>query len=95
MTRVPSSRPWLRLLGLVAAGAFAACGGAQPGAKPAKSVIQNKGSDTMVNVAQAWAEEYKKVAPDVDVEVSGGGSGVGIAALVKGARSTSPMPAAT
>ena len=38
----------------------------------------------MVNLAQAWAEEYKKVAPDVDVEVSGGGSGVGIAALIKG-----------
>jgi len=38
----------------------------------------------MVNLAQAWAEEYKKVAPDVDVEVSGGGSGVGIAALQKG-----------
>jgi len=46
--------------------------------------IQNKGSDTMVNLAQAWAEEYKKVAPEADVEVSGGGSGVGIAALVKG-----------
>jgi phosphate transport system substrate-binding protein len=46
--------------------------------------IQNKGSDTMVNLAQSWAEEYKKVVPDVDVEVSGGGSGVGIAALVKG-----------
>jgi len=38
----------------------------------------------MVNLAQAWAEEYKKVAPAVDVEVSGGGSGVGIAALEKG-----------
>ena len=38
----------------------------------------------MVNLAQAWAEEYKKVAPDVSVEVSGGGSGVGIAALIKG-----------
>src|SRR5215471_8109217 len=50
----------------------------------AKATIQNKGSDTMVNLAQAWAEEYKKVAPDVDVEVSGGGSGVGIAALIKG-----------
>src|ERR1039458_6225203 len=49
-----------------------------------KQTIQNKGSDTMVNLAQAWAEEYKKVAPDVDVEVSGGGSGVGIAALEKG-----------
>jgi phosphate transport system substrate-binding protein len=48
------------------------------------ATIQNKGSDTMVNLAQAWAEEYKKAAPDVDVEVSGGGSGVGIAALEKG-----------
>ena len=54
------------------------------GETPKKQTIQNKGSDTMVNLAQAWAEEYKKVAPDVDVEVSGGGSGVGIAALVKG-----------
>src|SRR5262252_10408424 len=49
-----------------------------------KVTIQNKGSDTMVNLAQAWAEEYKKAAPDVSVEVSGGGSGVGIAALTKG-----------
>jgi phosphate transport system substrate-binding protein len=47
-------------------------------------VIQVKGSDTMVNVAQAWAEEYKRVMPSVDVEVSGGGSGVGIAALERG-----------
>jgi phosphate transport system substrate-binding protein len=54
-------------------------------AKPSKTVIQNKGSDTMVNVAQVWAEEYRKAAPDVEVEVSGGGSGVGIAALLKGA----------
>src|SRR5271157_4919901 len=49
-----------------------------------KQTIQNKGSDTMVNLAQAWAEEYKKVAPAAEVEVAGGGSGVGIAALVKG-----------
>ncbi|MBN2505554.1 MAG: substrate-binding domain-containing protein [Verrucomicrobia bacterium] len=49
-----------------------------------KVTLQVKGSDTMVNVAQAWAEAYKKVAPHVDVEVSGGGSGQGIAALIKG-----------
>lgn len=53
-------------------------------AQATKATIQNKGSDTMVNLAQAWAEAYKKAAPDVDVEVSGGGSGVGIAALEKG-----------
>lgn len=46
--------------------------------------IQNKGSDTMVNVAQVWAEDYKKSHPAINVEVSGGGSGVGIAALIKG-----------
>ncbi|MFZ5785434.1 MAG: phosphate ABC transporter substrate-binding protein, partial [Acidobacteriota bacterium] len=49
-----------------------------------RAVIQIKGSDTMVNVAQAWAEEYKRAMPSVDVEVSGGGSGVGIAALERG-----------
>jgi phosphate transport system substrate-binding protein len=46
--------------------------------------IMIKGSDTMVNVAQAWAEEYKKVNPAVTVEVSGGGSDVGLAALTRG-----------
>jgi phosphate transport system substrate-binding protein len=50
----------------------------------AKTTIQSKGSDTMVNVAQAWAEAYHEVKADVSIEVSGGGSGVGIAALMKG-----------
>ena len=63
----------------------AGCGPSPGGEGTApKMTIQNKGSDTMVNLAQAWAEEYHKVAPDVEVEVSGGGSGVGIAALEKG-----------
>jgi phosphate transport system substrate-binding protein len=52
--------------------------------KPEKFVIQNSGSDTMVNLAQAWAEEYAKINPSVSVEVSGGGSGTGIAALING-----------
>ena len=60
-------------------------GNSDAGGTAQKTTIQNKGSDTMVNLAQAWAEEYKKAAPGVEVEVSGGGSGVGIAALVKGA----------
>ncbi len=50
----------------------------------ARTVLQNKGSDTLVNVAQAWAEEYQKVEPDVAVAVSGGGSGTGIAAMING-----------
>ena len=64
-----------------------ACSKSEPqagGAAP-KATRQNKGSDTMVNLAQAWAEAYQKAAPNVEVEVSGGGSGVGIAALIKGA----------
>lgn len=52
--------------------------------QPEKTVIQNTGSDTMVNLAQAWAEEYAVVDPSVSVEVSGGGSGTGIAALING-----------
>ena len=53
-------------------------------ASHARTVIQNKGSDTLVNVAQAWAEEYQAVAPDVAIAVSGGGSGTGIAAMING-----------
>jgi phosphate transport system substrate-binding protein len=49
-----------------------------------KIIIQNTGSDTMVNLAQAWAEDYARVNPKVSVEVSGGGSGTGIAALING-----------
>ncbi len=50
----------------------------------ARTLIQNKGSDTLVNVAQAWAELYRKVDPDVAVAVTGGGSGTGIAAMING-----------
>ena len=50
----------------------------------ARTAIQNKGSDTLVNVAQAWAEAYSKKAPEVAIAVSGGGSGTGIAAMING-----------
>ena len=50
----------------------------------ARVMIQNKGSDTLVNVAQAWAEEYQKIKPDIAVAVTGGGSGTGFAALLNG-----------
>jgi phosphate transport system substrate-binding protein len=49
-----------------------------------KQSIQNIGSDTMVNLAQAWAEHYAHVVPNVSIEVSGGGTGVGVAALING-----------
>ncbi len=53
-------------------------------AAEARVLIQNKGSDTLVNVAQAWAEAYREVDPEVAVAVTGGGSGTGIAALING-----------
>jgi phosphate transport system substrate-binding protein len=60
--------------------------GRQPGQQgnSGKTVIQNTGSDTMVNLAQAWAEAYITIDPAVSVEVSGGGSGTGIASLING-----------
>ena len=71
---------------LLAAGVLACAGcGRKSGGAAGQTAIQIKGSDTLVNVAQSWAEQYAKVDPSVNVEVAGGGSGVGIAALDKGA----------
>ncbi len=50
----------------------------------ANRAIQNKGSDTIVNIALAWAEEYRNVDPSVSIAVTGGGSGTGIASLING-----------
>ena len=46
--------------------------------------ITIKGSDTMVILSQRWAEEFMKKNPSIKVQVTGGGSGVGIAALING-----------
>lgn len=46
--------------------------------------ITVKGSDTIVTMGQRWAEEYMKKNPNVSIQVTGGGSGVGIAALMNG-----------
>ena len=43
-----------------------------------------KGSDTMVILGQRWAEEFMKKNPDTKLQVTGGGSGTGIAALING-----------
>jgi phosphate transport system substrate-binding protein len=47
-------------------------------------LIENKGSDTIVNLALAWAEEYQNIHPEIRLSVTGGGSGTGIAALING-----------
>jgi phosphate transport system substrate-binding protein len=46
--------------------------------------ITVKGSDTMVILAQKWAELYMKNNPSSTIQVTGGGSGVGITALING-----------
>jgi phosphate transport system substrate-binding protein len=57
--------------------------------------ITIKGSDTMVILSQQWAEAYMKKHPETTIQVTGGGSGVGIAALINGstdiANSSRPM----
>lgn len=49
-----------------------------------KNSIQIKGSDTMVNLAQGWAEEYMQNNPAEFIAVTGGGSGTGISSLING-----------
>jgi phosphate transport system substrate-binding protein len=61
-----------------------ACGPSTAGTSQpqASAYIQNKGSDTIVNLALAWAEKYQTEHPDISISVTGGGSGTGIAALL-------------
>ena len=66
----------------LAALAIVACG--VGGDRSQRAVIQNKGSDTLLNVAQAWAEAYREVDGNVLVAVMGGGSGGGISAMING-----------
>ena len=49
-----------------------------------KAYIENKGSDTLVNLALAWAEKYQNDHQDVQISVTGGGSGTGFTALING-----------
>jgi phosphate transport system substrate-binding protein len=70
---------------LVFASACSARGGSSTdtaGNSTSTAYIENKGSDTIVNLALAWAEAYQKVDPNVSISVTGGGSGTGITALI-------------
>ncbi|MBI5686516.1 MAG: phosphate ABC transporter substrate-binding protein [Verrucomicrobia bacterium] len=63
---------------IVVAACFAAAGSTYAGN------VTVKGSDTMVILGQKWAEVYMKKNPGTAVQVTGGGSGTGIAALLNG-----------
>lgn len=54
----------------------------EPLSSESKNYINNTGSDTIVNLALAWAEQYQEVSPETNIAVSGGGSGTGIASLI-------------
>jgi phosphate transport system substrate-binding protein len=68
--------------------------GSMPGSAQGKGITIT-GSDTMVLLGQRWAEVYMKKNPGTAIQVTGGGSGVGIAALINGsidiAESSRPM----
>ena len=49
-----------------------------------KGSLTVKGSDTMVILVQQWAEKYMVAHPDAVIQVTGGGSGTGISALING-----------
>jgi phosphate transport system substrate-binding protein len=59
-------------------------GAAGEGPSASAVSIQNTGSDTLVNLALAWAEAYMERYPEVRIAVTGGGSGTGIAGLLNG-----------
>ncbi len=80
----------LIFIGLALSGCSGSTSGTENVAQAAASkaqAIENKGSDTMVNLALAWAEQYMAQNPGVRISVTGGGSGTGIAALINGTTS--------
>jgi len=54
------------------------------GAGAVTGTLTIKGSDTLLPLAQAWAEQFKKKNPGADITVTGGGSGQGITGLING-----------
>ena len=52
------------------------------GAPVQEAYLENKGSDTIVNLALAWAEKYQELHSEIRISVTGGGSGTGIASLI-------------
>ncbi len=78
---------FLAILVLLMSYLLAGCagrGGGDRGPLAIGDTIENKGSDTIVNLALAWAEAYQTEHTDVRISVTGGGSGTGIAALING-----------
>ncbi|MEI7988176.1 MAG: PstS family phosphate ABC transporter substrate-binding protein [Chloroflexota bacterium] len=71
----------LAIIAIFGISACTAKGNNQQNQSDTNQTIENKGSDTMINLALAWAEEYQKQHSEVRISVSGGGTGIGLAAL--------------
>ena len=82
MKRLPLLPGLLIVLGLLSVSCSARA--SAQSSSETTTYIENKGSDTIVNLALAWAEYYQSAHPDVRISVTGGGSGTGIAALING-----------
>ncbi len=84
----PGARPGARAILLIFLALIPFLAGCRPDTAAAavgtERAIQNKGSDTLVNIALAWAEAYRMIKPEISIAVTGGGSGTGIAALING-----------
>ncbi len=76
---------------ILGTGFLTACGSGKSGnpsgggsAAAHTQIVENKGSDTLVNLALAWAEMYMQMHPELRISVTGGGSGTGIASMING-----------
>lgn len=76
----------LVLLLTISSGWLAGCKPVQsgPSSQGTNETIENKGSDTLVNLALAWAEAYMALHPEVSISVTGGGSGTGLTGMLNG-----------
>lgn len=80
-------KKWLVIAGAATlALGLVGCGGSKGGnaQDAASGSLTVQGSDTMVNLAQAWSEKYTAENPGVSITVTGGGTGTGIASLING-----------
>ena len=72
------------IAGLGCGGRMERPGEGEQGGRSSAQTLTIKGSDTMVILAQRWAERFRAEHADTTIQVSGGGSGTGIAALLNG-----------
>ena len=80
-----SMRLMLMLLGVLSMMLLSACGGGEEEVPEEETgSITIKGSDTMVHLVSSWAEQFMNSHEGIDVSVTGGGSGTGIAAIING-----------